>query len=77
MRLDLADIILDELSRETAMLISKICSKENEQKVLIESTDSVRRKIEYGSDEENDFMSSNYVHTGNSSLALLSKQLNK
>ena len=64
-------MILEELARETAILITSFKSSVVDKQFIIKSNDSVKRWIEYG-DEENDFMMSNYDH---SSLALLSKQI--
>lgn len=50
-------MILDDLARETAQLMSSF-SKEDKQ-YIITSHDSVKRKIDYD-DIENDFMQSNY-----------------
>lgn len=52
-------MILDELARETALLMSSFSKSHEEKQYIITSQDSVKRKIDYD-DIENDFMQSNY-----------------
>jgi hypothetical protein len=50
-KLDLADMVLEELARETAFLIDSIRESPSDM-IVTELSDGVRRKIDYGLDDE-------------------------